>query len=88
MPRGFWLVLVGLSSSSFLSERCHMQAGSPSCTRLDLSQTDDAVRDLVLQVGAFANANLAQFHAEDGRGYELLGDVVEKVDKLNPQVRG
>lgn len=37
-------------------------------------------------IGAFANSNLAQFHAEDGRGYVLVADMVLAVDKLNPQV--
>ncbi|KAL2642323.1 hypothetical protein R1flu_009910 [Riccia fluitans] len=34
--------------------------------------------------GFFASA--VNFHAKDGSGYELLGDVVIKLDKLNPQV--
>jgi len=37
-------------------------------------------------IGAFANSNLARFHAEDGRGYVLVADMVLAVDKLNPQV--
>ena len=39
-------------------------------------------------IGAFANSNLAQFHAADGRGSKLVGDMVLAVDKINPQVRG
>ncbi|KAG6550913.1 hypothetical protein Mapa_007528 [Marchantia paleacea] len=34
--------------------------------------------------GFFASA--VNFHAKDGSGYELLGDVVIQLDKLNPQV--
>lgn len=37
-------------------------------------------------VGAFANMNLAHFHRDDGRGYQLVGDVVQKVDQINPLV--
>jgi len=37
-------------------------------------------------VGAFANTNLAHFHSPDGRAYEMVADVVLKVDKLNPLV--
>ena len=37
-------------------------------------------------IGAFANMNLAHFHGEDGRGYEMVADVVLEVDKINPLV--
>jgi len=30
--------------------------------------------------------NLVHFHREDGAGYQLIGQWVEKVDKINPQV--
>ena len=36
-------------------------------------------------VSVFA-ANMAHFHAAGGAAYEWLGGVVEKVDKMNPQV--
>jgi aminopeptidase N len=36
-------------------------------------------------VGAFASQNLFHFHAADGKGYEFLADVVQKLDVLNPQ---
>ena len=36
-------------------------------------------------VSVFAG-NLPHFHAEGGAAYAWLGDVVEKVDKINPQV--
>ncbi|MDX3774765.1 aminopeptidase N [Chromatiaceae bacterium AAb-1] len=36
--------------------------------------------------GAFSTRNPQQFHRKDGRGYQLLADVVLKMDKLNPQV--
>jgi aminopeptidase N len=38
-------------------------------------------------ISAFANSNLPQFHAIDGRGYQLVTDVIIAVDKINPQVR-
>ncbi|OAE29307.1 hypothetical protein AXG93_3102s1340 [Marchantia polymorpha subsp. ruderalis] len=36
-------------------------------------------------IGGFF-ASVVNFHAKDGSGYELLGDVVIQLDKLNPQV--
>jgi aminopeptidase N len=36
--------------------------------------------------GAFYQQNPAMFHAEDGRGYQVLADVVLKMDAINPQV--
>ena len=37
-------------------------------------------------LGAFCSANPVGFHEAGGRGYALLADYVEKLDKLNPQV--
>jgi aminopeptidase N len=36
-------------------------------------------------IGAFG-ANLSQFHAADGKGYELLADVIQQLDPMNPQI--
>ena len=36
--------------------------------------------------GTFAMRNFSQFHREDGKGYKLIIDVIEKLDKSNPQV--
>lgn len=36
-------------------------------------------------IGAFS-ANNIHYHAEDGSGYQFLGEMVAKVDKLNPQL--
>jgi aminopeptidase N len=36
--------------------------------------------------GAFYQQNPAMFHAEDGKGYQVLADVVLKMDAINPQV--
>ena len=36
-------------------------------------------------IGSFA-ANLTQFHAADGRGYDLIASVVMEMDSRNPQV--
>lgn len=37
-------------------------------------------------IGAFANQNAAGFHAEDGSGYALLGEVIEDLNERNPQI--
>jgi len=36
--------------------------------------------------GAFYQQNPAMFHADDGKGYQVLADVVLKMDAINPQV--
>jgi aminopeptidase N len=70
-----------------------LQAGSP------LPGTANAVRALMKNrafdlanpnrvrslVGAFAGNHL-RFHAGDGSGYALLGEVIRALDKINPQV--
>jgi len=35
-------------------------------------------------INAFC-ANAAHFHADDGKGYKFIGDIIAQVDKLNPQ---
>jgi aminopeptidase N len=35
---------------------------------------------------AFSMRNPQQFHRQDGKGYQLLSQVVEKMDRLNPQI--
>ncbi|MCP4126005.1 MAG: aminopeptidase N [Gammaproteobacteria bacterium] len=37
-------------------------------------------------IGAFCSANPIHFHAADGSGYLLLGDVVQQLDPINPQI--
>ncbi|MBP6103921.1 MAG: aminopeptidase N [Gammaproteobacteria bacterium] len=37
-------------------------------------------------IGAFANANLMHFHDQSGAGYDLVLEVVLKLNALNPQV--
>ncbi len=37
-------------------------------------------------IGAFAQANPVRFHESDGSGYALVGDMIEQLDRLNPQV--
>jgi len=37
-------------------------------------------------IGAFGMHNPSAFHRADGAGYRLMGDVVRKLDSLNPQV--
>ena len=36
-------------------------------------------------VGSFSHFNTAQFHREDGAGYALLGDLLIKLNSINPQ---
>ena len=37
-------------------------------------------------LNAFCTGNLAEFHREDGRGYQLWADQVLSLDRINPQV--
>ncbi|MDG2459960.1 MAG: aminopeptidase N [Luminiphilus sp.] len=37
-------------------------------------------------ISAFATSNPIAFHRKDGAGYQLLGDVVERVQATNPQI--
>jgi aminopeptidase N len=37
-------------------------------------------------IGSFANQNQIHFHAENGEGYAFLRDVVQQLDRLNPQI--
>jgi len=37
-------------------------------------------------LGAFCSANPLCFHDEDGFGYKLLGQYIEKIDAMNPQI--
>ena len=36
--------------------------------------------------GSFAMRNLSEFHHESGDGYQLITDVIKKLDVQNPQV--
>ena len=36
-------------------------------------------------VGSFSHFNTAQFHRKDGSGYQLLGDLLVKLNAINPQ---
>ncbi|BDF94449.1 aminopeptidase N [Pseudoalteromonas haloplanktis] len=36
-------------------------------------------------VGSFSHFNTAQFHRKDGAGYQLLGDLLVKLNAINPQ---
>ncbi|MGH1470088.1 MAG: aminopeptidase N [Cellvibrionaceae bacterium] len=37
-------------------------------------------------IGAFCNGNLVSFHAEDGSGYQFLGEQVRALNAMNPQI--
>ncbi len=63
-------------------------------------ETQDKVRELILHedfdlatpnrvrsvVGPFCGQNLTCFHETSGRGYNFLGDMIEKLDSINPQI--
>jgi aminopeptidase N len=36
-------------------------------------------------VGSFSHFNITQFHRADGKGYQLLGDLLVKLNEINPQ---
>ena len=36
-------------------------------------------------IGAFANANPLRFHDKSGSGYRLVGEIIQKLDAINPQ---
>ena len=36
-------------------------------------------------VGSFSHFNTTQFHRADGKGYQLLGDLLIKLNYINPQ---
>ncbi len=46
-------------------------------------KTPNRVRSLI---GAFSQGNPLHFHAEDGSGYQFLGDQICALDPINPQV--
>ena len=37
-------------------------------------------------VAGFCRGNPRQFHAVDGSGYELLGQTIRDIDRVNPQI--
>ena len=37
-------------------------------------------------IGTFTAANPYRFHAPDGSGYQFLGDVLNELNQVNPQV--
>jgi aminopeptidase N len=37
-------------------------------------------------IGAFAKSNPINFHQIDGAGYEFLGEIISRLDSLNPQI--
>ena len=66
----------GGSSKSVVESIKHLMDTHPKFSL----KNPNVVRALV---GAFANSNIAHFHAEDGSGYELVGKAVRDLDKLN-----
>ena len=63
-------------------------------------ETQDRVRQLIRHkdfdfatpnrvrsvVGPFCGLNLTCFHDKSGRGYQFLGDIIERLDPINPQI--
>jgi len=37
-------------------------------------------------IGSFGRRNALRFHAADGSGYVFLREIVQQLDKLNPQI--
>jgi aminopeptidase N len=72
---------MGLQAGSPLPETVTLVRGLMSHPAFDI-KNPNRVRALI---GAFA-ANPIGFHAADGSGYALVGEVVRTLDQLNPQV--
>jgi len=70
-----------------------VQAGSPTCSAQDIQtlaahdafdgRNPNKIRALY---SAFAQANLRNFHAADGSGYQLIADTVLALNSSNPQM--
>ncbi|MDZ7841943.1 MAG: aminopeptidase N [Gammaproteobacteria bacterium] len=74
-----WLSVQATSPASDTLERVLALAEHPA---FDV-RNPNKVRALI---GAFAQGNPLHFHRPDGKGYELVGDYVLELDRLNPQV--
>ncbi|MCF8473795.1 MAG: aminopeptidase N [Emcibacter sp.] len=46
-------------------------------------RTPNRVRSVI---GSFCGVNLSCFHDKSGRGYDFLGDIIERLDPINPQI--
>ncbi|MEC4724327.1 aminopeptidase N [Shewanella sp. D64] len=74
-----WLTLQATSGSDTCLERLEALTEHASFS----FSNPNRVRSLV---GAFAAANIIQFHRHDGKGYNFLTETIIKLNKLNPQV--
>lgn len=74
-----WLTLQATSGSDSCLERLEALTEHASFS----FSNPNRVRSLV---GAFAAANIVQFHRHDGKGYDFLTETIIKLNKLNPQV--
>jgi aminopeptidase N len=74
-----WLTLQATSGSDTCLERLE-ELIEHTCFSFS---NPNRVRSLV---GAFAAANIVQFHRRDGKGYDFLTETIIKLNKLNPQV--
>ncbi|WP_455218067.1 aminopeptidase N [Kaarinaea lacus] len=74
-----WFTLQAISRLPDTLSKVKELTGHPAFT----IKNPNKVRALI---GAFCNANPAQFHQDSGAGYQFLADHVIQLDKINPQV--
>jgi len=74
-----WFGVQAMSAREDTFERVLELAGHPDFTLANPNR----VRALI---GAFSQGNPVRFHADDGRPYAFLGDVVLEIDPRNPQL--
>ncbi|PLX89580.1 MAG: aminopeptidase N [Desulfuromonas sp.] len=74
-----WFMLQALSHRTSVFDEVEALMQHPAFTL----QNPNRVRSLL---GAFAGGNLAGFHRQDGRGYQLLAEQILLLDAKNPQV--
>ena len=74
-----WFSLQALSSCSDTHERVTKLKSHPKFS----IKNPNRVRSLI---SVFAQSNPIHFNAEDGSGYELVGETILEIDQFNPQV--
>jgi aminopeptidase N len=74
-----WFILQAISSlPNTLKNVVHLTAN-----RLFSISNPNKVRSLI---GAFCSGNHVRFHEKDGAGYRFLGDRIEELNTINPQI--
>ncbi|MGB2079828.1 MAG: DUF3458 domain-containing protein, partial [Vibrio sp.] len=74
-----WFMLQGANPSEQVLENLKQTMSHPAFSL----NNPNRLRSLV---GAFFNQNPVRFHALDGSGYAFAGDILEKLNQINPQV--